>query len=218
VRNRPELESEYGRMHAIEPYPIIQEYIEGKGFGFFALYDRQRNLKARFCHKRLREYPARGGPSSCCEAVFDPELVRRGRRLLESLEWIGLAMVEFKFDEARKEYTVIEVNPRYWGSLPLAVQSGVNFPVLHALSALEHDYEPVLEYRLGVRVRFFDRDVKAILSLAGMEKRLSRKIALLLQIVNPALREGLFTFDDLGPIADRLFRRKRAGGSPDADG
>jgi hypothetical protein len=208
VSDAATLVSEYRRMYDIEPYPIVQEYIEGKGYGFFALYDRQRNLKARFCHKRIREYPARGGPSSCSESIFDPELDRIGRRLLESLEWQGLAMVEFKFDEVRKEHFIIEVNPRYWGSLPLAVYSGVNFPVLHVLSALEQRYEPVLDYRLGRRIRFLDRDIRAILDHVRFEEKVRKKIQLLLELFNPTVRDGLISLDDIGPLVGRLFRRR----------
>ncbi len=127
-------------------------------------------------------------------------------------------MVEFKFDETRKQYFIIEVNPRYWGSLPLAVYSGVNFPVLHALSALERRYDPVLGYRTGVKIRFFDRDIKAIMSLVGFEANLAKKIKLLLQIFNPALKEGLVTLDDIGPLLGRLFRLKTPHETADING
>jgi hypothetical protein len=207
--------SEYRRMHDIESYPIVQEYIEGKGYGFFALYDGRRSLKARFCHKRIREYPAQGGPSSCSESIFDPELDRIGRRLLDSLEWRGLAMVEFKFDDVRKEHFIIEVNPRYWGSLPLAVYSGVNFPVLHVLSALERPYEPVLEYRLGRRIRFLDRDIRAILDRVRFEEKVRKKIRLLLELFDPAVRDGLIALDDIGPLVGRLFRRRSTAARSD---
>ncbi len=217
VRTPEELDREYRRMHAIEPFPVVQEFIRGAGFGYFALYDRKRRLRAQFCHRRIREYPVQGGPSSCCEGIHDEDLAAAGRRLLESLEWTGLAMVEFKFDEARQKYTIIEVNPRYWGSLPLAVESGVNFPVLHALSALERPYEPVLRYRAGIRVRFLDRDVKAVLSLVRAERRLSQRLKLLLGLLDPAAREGFVSLDDPGPLLGRLFSRRPRRPSSRAD-
>ncbi len=212
VNSPKELLSAYQRMHEIEPYPIIQEYIRGQGFGYFALYDKKRNLKAQFCHKRVREYPVLGGPSSCCESTFDPDLIRTGRRLLESLEWSGLAMVEFKFDEVRKQHFIIEVNPRYWGSLPLAVYSGVNFPVLHMLSALGRDYAPVLEYKLGVRVRFLENDIKAIVAEMRVQESFRKKIGLFLEIFNPSVKDGLIALDDIGPLLGRVFRLKSRAG------
>lgn len=206
VSSSEALVSEYLRMHAIEEYPIIQEYVYGRGFGYFALFDKRRQLKAQFCHRRIREYPITGGPSSCCESFYDAELVKMGKKLLESLEWKGLAMVEFKYDETRKQYFIIEVNPRYWGSLPLAIYSGVNFPVLHALSALEVDYQPVLNYRLGVKVRFLDKDVKSIIKGIGVETKFRGKVRLFMEIFNPKIKEGLLTIDDIGPVLHGMFR------------
>lgn len=199
------MSSEYLRMHEIEEFPVVQEYIYGRGFGYFALFDKERNLKAQFCHKRIREYPVAGGPSSCCESFYDDELVRMGKRLLESLDWVGLAMVEFKYDEVRNEYFIIEVNPRYWGSLPLAVYSGVNFPVLHALSALDVDYVPVLDYRLGIQLRFFEKDIKSIMNNIRFEHNLRKKIGLFLEIFNFRIKDGFITLDDMGPLLHSII-------------
>lgn len=199
------LSSEYLRMHEIEKFPVVQEYIYGRGFGYFALFDKKHNLKAQFCHKRIREYPITGGPSSCCESFYDPELLSIGRKLLDSLEWTGLGMVEFKYDEIRKQYFIIEVNPRYWGSLPLAVYSGVNFPVLHALSALNVDYEAVLDYRVGLKTRFFHNDVKSIFKEIYSEKHLKRKIRLFFEIFNPTIRDGFIVPDDINPFLQSVM-------------
>lgn len=208
IVSSPEMmSSEYLRMHEIEEFPVIQEYIYGRGFGYFALFDKERNLKAQFCHKRIREYPIAGGPSSCCESFYDPELIRIGRTLFESLDWTGLGMVEFIYDEIRKQYFIIEVNPRYWGSLPLAVFSGVNFPVLHSLSAINVDYEPVCEYRLGVKVRFFQKDVKSILATIRFENSIRKRIRLFLELVNPTTKDGFITMKDIGPLVQSLINR-----------
>lgn len=205
VHTHKQLQNEYKRMHKIEPFPIIQEYISGQGFGYFALYDKRQKLKAQFCHRRIREYPITGGPSSCCESYYHPELVRIGRRLLESLEWSGLAMVEFKYDPHRDNFYIIEVNPRYWGSLPLAVMSGVNFPVLHALSALEQDYEPVLHYRLGTKVRFLNNDVKSIIESISLERNWKIKLRILLNLFDLRISDGLIAIDDLRPVLHGIF-------------
>jgi len=205
VSSPQELVTEYRRMHHIEPYPIIQEYISGQGFGYFALYDKSKRLKAQFCHRRIREYPIAGGPSSCCESYYDADLVAIGKRLLESLEWTGLAMVEFKYDRSRKRLYIIEVNPRYWGSLPLAVHSGVNFPVLHILSALEEDYEPVVEYTLKTRVRFLDKDARSIFSGIRLERSWLKKIRLFLEIFDIRVKDGLIALDDMRPVLSAIL-------------
>jgi len=207
VYNKSELVEHYKRMHEIEKYPIIQEYISGVGCGYFALYDSNGQLKAEFCHKRVREYPISGGPSSCCESFYNEQLVNIGRRLFNSLEWSGLGMVEFKYDINRQKFYIIEVNPRYWGSLPLAVCSGVNFPVLHAMSALGFNFNPVLTWKEGVKVRFLDKDLFSIIALIKNEKRISKKFRLLFEILNPTLKDGLMIFNDPMPIIHCLFHK-----------
>lgn len=127
VRDRDELMLAVGRLSAVQPRPMIQEYVEGEGCGWSALYDRGR-LVARIGHRRLREYPPSGGPSSACESFAHPAMERAGRALLEALEWHGVAMVEFK--RVGDRFVLMEINPRFWGSLPLALRCGINFPDL----------------------------------------------------------------------------------------
>jgi predicted ATP-grasp superfamily ATP-dependent carboligase len=207
IVNTPgQLIAEYRRMHDIEAFPIIQEFIHGRGYGYFALFDKDRKLKAEFCHKRIREYPLSGGPSSCCESYYNKELIAIGRKVLDSLEWRGLAMVEFKYDEHAKIFYVLEVNGRYWGSLPLAVESGVNFPVLHALSALEIDYKPVLQYNIGVRVRFLHNDILAIFSQIQKSHSGLARLRLALQIFFPFVKDGLLAMDDVAPVVKSVLK------------
>lgn len=107
--------------------PMLQEFIPGHGCGFFALYQHG-VCKRIFMHRRIREYPPSGGVSSCAESFFDPRLKEYGMRLLDRLRWHGLAMVEFRRDTRDSEFKLLEINPRFWGSLDLAVAAGVNFP------------------------------------------------------------------------------------------
>ena len=60
----------------------------------------------------------------------DPALVERSRRLLEHFGWQGVAMVEYKVDERTGTPMLMEINGRFWGSLQLAVDAGVDFPRL----------------------------------------------------------------------------------------
>jgi predicted ATP-grasp superfamily ATP-dependent carboligase len=105
---------------------LVQEFIEGPGHGFFALMHHGRPLRI-FMHKRLREYPPAGGPSTAAAAYYSPRLEELGVKLLSALDWNGVAMVEFKFDVHRRDFVLMEINGRFWGSLELALCSGVNF-------------------------------------------------------------------------------------------
>lgn len=106
---------------------IIQEYIPGRGCGLFATYQRG-VCKRVFMHRRIREYPASGGVSSCAESFYDSKLAVHGQRLLDELNWHGVAMVEFRRDSRDGEYKLMEINPKFWGSLDLALAAGADFP------------------------------------------------------------------------------------------
>jgi len=136
---------------------LIQEYIPGDGYGVSVLFN-QGELRALFTHRRLREYPITGGPSTLRESVRHPEMERIAVKLLEYMEWHGVAMVEFKLDKRTNRPVLIEVNPRFWGSINQAIASGVNFPYLLYKMATEGDIEPVLKYKLGVKTRLLKRD------------------------------------------------------------
>ncbi len=131
--NKQELISKFNHLvsvHNLDPdnYPIIQEYIKGEGVGFFAYY-KNGTLVNYFMHERIREFPVSGGRSVCARSFYDEKLLDNGKKLLDALKWNGSAMVEFKRTEDN-DYYLLEVNPKLWGSLELAICSGVNFPLL----------------------------------------------------------------------------------------
>ncbi|MEQ9546537.1 MAG: ATP-grasp domain-containing protein [Marinobacter sp.] len=105
----------------------IQSFIEGGGQGIFALFDHGEPV-CYFAHKRLREKPPGGGVSVLCEsAPVDQALKDAADKLLRSVMWHGVAMVEFRVSKNGCGY-LMEVNPRFWGSLQLAIDSGFDFP------------------------------------------------------------------------------------------
>jgi len=122
-------------------------------------------LRAAFSHRRIREKPPSGGVSVYRESIpLDPELLARSRALLERFEWDGVAMIEYKLDERTGTPYLMEINGRFWGSLQLAVDAGVDFPALLAGVALGGDPAPVTAYRTGVRSRWWWGDVDHLLA------------------------------------------------------
>ena len=139
---------EYERLGS--PDGLLEEYIPGEGYGFYALF-RHGEPRAIFMHHRIREFPVTGGASTAAESVYDPHLRDLGLRLLRALKWHGVAMVEFKKDSRDGEYKLMEINPKFWGSLDLAIAAGVDFPALAATMAYAGDVESVFSYHAGIR-------------------------------------------------------------------
>jgi len=109
--------------------PLIQAYVPGETTTTVGLAD-EGDLQAWFQERRLRTTPASGGNSTLIRGMRDPAMREHAAELLDALSWTGPVQVEF-MRTLDGEYYLIEVNGRYWGSVPLAVASGVDVPWLH---------------------------------------------------------------------------------------
>lgn len=109
---------------------LLQERIVGPGVGVSMLM-RDGVAAATFCHRRLRERPPAGGVSVAAEGIDRRDApVSSSVSLLRALEWDGVAMVEYKIDATSGVPYLMEINGRFWGSLQLAIDAGVDFPRL----------------------------------------------------------------------------------------
>jgi predicted ATP-grasp superfamily ATP-dependent carboligase len=95
---------------------------------------------------------------------LDRELVAKSAALLRAAGWSGPAMVEFKNDVPGGRPKLMEVNGRFWGSLRLAIDSGIDFPLLYLRLAAGEKVEPQFEYRTGVRSRWLLADFDALVT------------------------------------------------------
>jgi len=153
------------RSLAPEAYPLLaQRRIIGPGIGIFLLVW-EGETRAVFSHRRIREKPPAGGVSVYRESIAaDPSLVDRSRALLDRFDWQGVAMIEYKLDQATGTPYLMEINGRFWGSLQLAVDAGVDFPTLLLALARGERPAPVTRYRTGVRSRWWWGDLDHLLA------------------------------------------------------
>jgi protein-tyrosine-phosphatase/predicted ATP-grasp superfamily ATP-dependent carboligase len=144
---------------ALEAYSNIpvqqQQYIAGKGVGVEMLFERGAARWA-FLHERVHEFPLTGGGSSYRVSLgLNDGLVQSATSLLSALQWHGVAMVEFKVTPSGEAY-LMEINPRLWGSLALAIDCGVDFPVGLLCLAAGQPLPPQPKYRID----YFTRDIR----------------------------------------------------------
>ena len=195
------------------PGPLVQEHIVGDGRGIFVLMNRGR-LRAAFAHRRLREKPPSGGVSVLSESVeLDPQLLEHAGRILEALKWHGVAMVEFKHDTRDGVSKLLEINGRFWGSLQLAVDSGVDFPYLLYRLAIDGDIDPVFRYRVGVRLRWWLGDVDWLLLRLREKEGLARRLRAIPEFLRPLGRRAraeVYRRDDPAPAIRELSQYSRS--------
>ena len=154
VSSLSELEKEIKGHESFREHPyLIQTHVQGQGQGVFALYDRGK-LAAFFAHKRLREKPPSGGVSVLSESIeLDPRMREIAEKILGHVRYHGVAMVEFKVSSDGTPY-LMEVNARFWGSLQLAIDAGVDFPYLLYKMATGHTAIAPPEYNIGIKNRW----------------------------------------------------------------
>ena len=150
-----------------------------------------------------------GGASSLRESVaLDPVLFGHASRLLAALRWSGLAMVEFRVTPDGPE--LMEINGRVWGSLPLAVRAGMDFPGRLAellLDGTPAEGPPVTEYRAGVRARNLRLEISWIGAVATGRRRYlelpwprrTAAVGAALSLLDPRIEDDHFVRSDLGP-------------------
>ena len=193
---------------------LLQRRVRGPGEGLFLLRWDGR-VVAAFAHRRLREKPPEGGVSVYRESIaLPPQLLAAGTKLLDLLDWQGVAMVECKRDLKTGQYVFMEVNGRLWGSLQLAIDAGVDFPALLVRCAQGTPPALVPTYRVGVRSRWFWGDVDHLyLRLRNGGGAAGRFAAALdfLRIRPGRDREEIWRWRDPGPFVIESLRRLPLG-------
>lgn len=204
VRSPAELANLFVNNPWLQEQPfMVQQYVQGQGQGLFALYNHGQPV-VFFCHRRIREKPPSGGVSVLSESVAVESRMREiSEKLLGTLNWHGVAMVEFKVAADGTPY-LMEINARFWGSLQLAVDAGVDFPFLaYQLAINETPFAPP-SYRFGVRNRWLLGDLDRLyLVLKSKEIPTGQKLHEtfeFMKLIQSRTRFEVNRWDDMGPF------------------
>jgi predicted ATP-grasp superfamily ATP-dependent carboligase len=228
IRSLPELERV---LKDITPEDNLAEaYFAGRGSGVSVVASEGEILCA-FQHRRLEDPVGGGGSSLRIGEKPDEKLLAACRAIAARCAMTGVAMFEFRAGEDGS-FVLIEVNARFWGSLPLAIASGVDFPWLLYIAQVYGKRPGQVNYREGIVARNFVLNAEHVLFHSepmrggGVRRVLSGIAGLLVHPIRLlAGREVSDTFqrDDLIPaiweiasIPARLLRRtmprfKRSG-------
>jgi predicted ATP-grasp superfamily ATP-dependent carboligase len=206
VRSVVDVTRAWERCGEAKNWLLAQQYVPGKSQAVFVLYDKGRSV-AFFAHRRLREKPPWGGVSVLSESVgLDPTLKSMSQRLLDHVGWHGVAMVEFKVGDDEVPY-LIEVNGRFWGSLQLAVDAGVDFPWLLYRLARGEIVEGGGDYVIGARNLWLLGDLDHLylrLREPGSWRDKSRAILRFLGLFERGTRHEVDRLEDLRPFLFEL--------------
>ena len=203
AQNPDELRQSYEDFSRLagEP-PLVQEYLPGEAKGCSVLAHNGKIIR-KISHKRVREYPVTGGPSTCCDTVHEPQLEDIAAQLADAVGLTGLSMFEFKDDSDGKP-RLLEVNPRVWGSYPLTRIAKTDFTYAWFTLSWNNGNpgSPIIcqtekAYR-SRRMLFFPSDLA---SAKGYIRAGKSKLALraVFDLLRPGTKDGLFEWSDARP-------------------
>ena len=235
---RDGLAASLSRYRPIGKYPLVQAYARGVGLGHMIFMYKSEPLLS-FQHIRKAEWPPEGGASTMCCSLplsFYPEWMAQSVALLRHIGWQGAAMVEYRYDEQTGTRALMEINGRFWGSLPLAYHAGARFAWL-TYSVLGLNEIPQLgAYRAGLTCRYMIPETRRVLTIAFNARSIKdRELAIsktrtvtdyILAFLRPSVRYYVFSIKDPLPFAMDMkaaaykglaaalaqFRRRARGG------
>jgi len=143
---------------------FIQQKIEGEVHCVAMLFCAG-EYRAKVTYKQMREYPVSGGQATLRMSLRNEAAEESFRKILEYLKWHGICQADFIVDRNTGVPYLIDMNPRFWGSLAQGIASGVDFPFLLYKMALEGDVEASHDFQVGVMTQWFGGDVRSFLSL-----------------------------------------------------
>jgi predicted ATP-grasp superfamily ATP-dependent carboligase len=209
-------------------WPLVQAFCPGVGLGQM-IYMESGVATLRFQHRRLHEWPPEGGVSTLCRAEsldLHQAQMSRSEALLKAIGWEGPAMVEYRYDTATGRYWLMEINGRFWGSLPLAWHAGAHFAWEGYRRVVRGDRSPAATPRDGVKARYMIPETRRLGRILWGRRAIAdpsfrpRPARDLLRYItdffNPRMHYFVFSWRDPGPffadvkgVVRKLLRRDR---------
>lgn len=133
-------------------FALVQQACGGFQIGVSVLMDHGKAL-AVSCVRDCHPLPHSRGTMSLRESCWFPEVAADTIKRLSHLKWQGCAMGEYRYDEQKQTFNLIEINFRYWQYLHLDLWAGMDYPLMQAQWFLEGKSRFENTSKLGVVCR-----------------------------------------------------------------
>jgi len=146
LHNKNDFDSNYPEIVALFGESTIQEFIPQNGKQLKVQIYRTENgeIVASSCYEKCRYYPLDGGTSTCNKVIDRPDLVERYRKILDYINWVGIADFDCIEDPRNGEILLMEINPRVPGTIKASFLAGMNVAeimICHAMKLPYKNYE-----------------------------------------------------------------------------
>jgi predicted ATP-grasp superfamily ATP-dependent carboligase len=207
VASREELLEEYARIAQVDQRVLLQEMISGGDDCLLitACYlDHESNLVAAFNTRKLLQAPEGFGTGIIVQATDAPELLEPTLRLLKKMHFTGIAEVEFKWDQAERQYRLIEINPRPWDQHRLGNGCGVN---LMYLAYCEHAGLPIPEVQKRISRQKWIAEDAFVTTMLGLLWRRDPKLRSLFYLARGERCYAIWSSNDPLPLLAFVIKR-----------
>ncbi len=186
---------------------IVQEFVDHAGghYSIGTVFDRG-TPKAIHAYEELLQYPDSGGPAIRARSVEIDPWVHEMLGLLEAIEWTGPAHMDVLFDPDDETYKLLEVNPRIWSSIALAIGSGVDIPSTILDIATQRELETSDAYHTGQIYRWV---LPNELLWAVDGRKTPARIRRLLERDGDATTYSILSRDDPGAVVGTTLQSAR---------
>lgn len=201
VEKRENFEKEYKGISQNYPFPVVQEFLSvSEKIDVCLIYNKKSQLRGCFVQRELRNYPDPIGPSTIQESIIHDMAKSLALKFMEGLNWQGIVELEFIIEKESKDIVFMEVNPRFWASVEMAVQAGVDFPYMYYLIAKDGDCDEVMKYKIGGKVKWsFPGELLAFLE-TKKKKGVDPSF-----FFNKEIKDDTLSLDDPMPIFGLFF-------------
>jgi len=178
---------------------LVQMLVSGIGIGQeFLACDGEIILS--FEHERIHEPLGSGGSSYRKSVPLHAGMLECSRKLIRALNWNGVCMIEYRWDPKTDIFWFMEINGRFWGSLPLAIRAGADFSA--ALISLElGGVKPSdTSYRTGLFARNIVKDFRWVFLTQGVFGVLKHGVIALFQFFSGKEIWDTFQWNDPRPL------------------
>ncbi len=146
---------------------VIQSYIDGRDetiTSFHGYFDERSRCLGYFLGRKIRTYPPHTGGSVYIQTIHNSELAQLSIEYLQRIRFQGIVKIDYKWNEQAKEFSILEINPRFNLWELLGAYAGVNLSLIAYRHQRGERIDLQNEYCDDARLLFFKQDFRAYLT------------------------------------------------------
>ncbi len=161
IQSYEELERTLGILIEFGP-AVLSEFIPGESFALFyyvGFRDRNGEQRSSFVGNKLRTYPDKLGSETLLVSQRNPVVLALGDKIMQMLDYRGVAGIDCKWDYRDDTYKIIEINFRFGLSDGIVPACGQDLPWYSYADLCGIEFQASHDFREAVYWTWLERDI-----------------------------------------------------------